>query len=81
LYLIRNIVSIVYHEREWNFFQENPILTTETFPCDLDTTSIALTVTGSSKGVISSVMDEMLKYVNKDGIVQASLIPLFLYSP
>jgi len=69
---IRNLVSLVEHEREWNFFQEKPILTTEVFPCDLDTTSVALTVTGRSKEVISSVMDEMLNYVDKDGIVQVS---------
>jgi hypothetical protein len=67
---IRNLVSLEEHEREWNFFQGKPILTTDAFPCDLDTTSVALTVTGRSKEVISSVMDEMLKYVDKDGIVQ-----------
>jgi hypothetical protein len=72
VYLIRNLVSLVDHEREWNFFQGKPTLTTETFPCDLDTTSIALTVTSRSKDVIYSVMDEMLKYVDKDGIVQVS---------
>lgn len=65
-------MSLTEHEREWNFFQEKPILTTESFPCDLDTTSIALTVAGRSKEVISSVMDEMLNYVDKDGIVQVS---------
>lgn len=69
---IRNLVSLVEHEREWNFFQGKPVLTTEIFPCDLDTTSVALTVTGRSKEVISSVMDEMLNYVDKDGIVQVS---------
>jgi len=69
----RNLVSLVHHEREWNFFQEKPVLTTEVFPCDLDTTSIALTVTGCSKEVISSVMDEMLEYIDKDGIVQVRL--------
>jgi len=70
--LIRNLVYLTEHEREWNFFHEKPILTTEHFPCDLDTTSIALTVTGRSKEVISSVMDEMLNYVDKDGIIQVS---------
>lgn len=71
-YLTRNLVSLVEHEREWNFFQGKPILTTESFPCDLDTTSLALTVTGRSKEVISSILDEMLNYVDKDGIVQVS---------
>ena len=72
--LIRHLVSLVDHEREWNFFQGKPILTTETYPCDLDTTSVALTVTAGSKEVISSVMDEMLKYVDKDGIVQVTQV-------
>ena len=72
MHTIRNLVSLVEHEREWNFFQGKPVLTTEAFPCDLDTTSVALTVTGRSKEVISSVMDEMLNYVDKDGIVQVS---------
>jgi len=72
VYLIRNLVSLVDHEREWNFFQGKPILTTEAFPCDLDTTSLALTVTGRPKEVISSVLDQMLNYVDKDGIVQVS---------
>ena len=70
--LVRNLVSLVEHEREWNFFQGKPILTTESFPCDLDTTSLALTVTGRSKEVVSSILDEMLNYVDKDGIVQVS---------
>ena len=70
--MIRNLVSLVEHEREWNFFQEKPLYTTDNFPCDLDTTSIALTVTGRPKEVISSVMDEMLNYIDKDGIVQVS---------
>jgi len=72
IHTIRNLVSLVENEREWNFFQGKPVLTTEGFPCDLDTTSVALTVTGRSKEVISSVMDEMLNYVDKDGIVQVS---------
>ena len=63
---------MVEHEREWNFFQGEPVATTETYPCDLNTTSIALTVTGRPKEVISSVMDEMLNYIDKDGIVQVS---------
>ena len=70
--LIRDLVSLVEHEREWNFFQEKPLYTTDHFPCDLDTTSIALTVTGRPKEVISSVMDEMLNYIDKDGIIQVS---------
>lgn len=72
MHVTRNLVSLVEHEREWNFFQGKPVLTTDAFPCDLDTTSLALTVTGRSKEVISSVLDDMLNYVDKDGIVQVS---------
>lgn len=48
----------------------NPLLTTETFPYDLDTTSLGLTVTKCDEETVQSVMDEMLGYINSDGIVQ-----------
>ncbi len=46
-----------------------PLLTTETYPNDLDTTSLALMVTGCDDEVVNSVLDEMLELVNEDGIV------------
>jgi hypothetical protein len=45
-------------------------LTTEQFPFDLDTTSLGLTVLRREKELASSVMDEMLEYVDTDGIIQ-----------
>lgn len=51
-------------------------LTTEEFPFDLDTTSLALTVLKRSKEIAESVMDEMLEYVDPDGIIQVSRIAL-----
>lgn len=49
----------------------NPMLTTDTYPHDLDTTSIGLTVSSHvDHETKMSVMDEMLTYVNKDGIIQ-----------
>ncbi|KAJ6455227.1 HAD-like domain-containing protein [Mycena sanguinolenta] len=66
----RNLVDIVDHPRAWNFFQGEATLTTDVFPFDLDTTSIALTVVERHKEVIESVMDEMLQYVDSDGIIQ-----------
>ncbi|KAK0185494.1 Haloacid dehalogenase-like hydrolase-domain-containing protein [Armillaria mellea] len=45
-------------------------LTTANFPCDLDTTSLGLTVIRTKEEVAASTMDEMLLYVNEDGIVQ-----------
>ena len=47
------------------------MLTTADFPYDLDTTSIGLTVaTHVDEATKHSVMDEMLTYKNKDGIIQ-----------
>ena len=45
-------------------------LTTEQFPFDLDTTSLGLTVTRADRVIASSVIDEMLEYVDTDGIIQ-----------
>ncbi|KAJ7096276.1 Haloacid dehalogenase-like hydrolase-domain-containing protein [Mycena epipterygia] len=50
-------------------FSGKGTLTTEAFPFDLDTTSIGLTVMKRDKEVVSSVMDEMLQYIDSDGIV------------
>ncbi|KAJ7251471.1 Haloacid dehalogenase-like hydrolase-domain-containing protein [Mycena haematopus] len=66
----RDLVNIVEHPRAWNFFRSGKgTLTTETFPFDLDTTSLGLTVVKNDKEVASSVMDEMLQYIDSDGIV------------
>ena len=51
-------------------------MTTQDFPCDLDTTSIGLTVTDHVDAATKcSVMDEMLKYVNEDGTIQIEVSP------
>ncbi|KAH9083343.1 HAD-like domain-containing protein [Lactarius deliciosus] len=64
----RELVNYVHHPRTWNFFREGPILTTDEFPPDLDTTSIGLMVTQPDDHVFDSVMDEMLQYTSEDGI-------------
>lgn len=46
-----------------------PLLATETYPNDLDTTSLALIATDCDHEVVNSVLDEMLEFVNEDGIV------------
>jgi len=51
-----------------------PLLTTEAFPYDLDTTSLGLMATKREQAVIQSVMDEMLEYVNADGIIQVTIV-------
>ncbi|KAK0460196.1 HAD-like domain-containing protein [Desarmillaria tabescens] len=62
--------DIVQKEGKWNFFRGNSQLTTDEFPCDLDTTSLGLTVVQARMKIATSIMDEMLNYVNEDGIVQ-----------
>ncbi|TFK44736.1 Haloacid dehalogenase-like hydrolase-domain-containing protein [Crucibulum laeve] len=67
----RTLVNLVEHDRTWNFFHGGKgKLTTDQFPFDLDTTSLGLTVFNRNKEVANSVMDEMLQYVDKDGIIQ-----------
>ncbi|KAG2342940.1 HAD-like protein [Suillus weaverae] len=68
----RNLVNLTDTHRTWNFFQGKPLLTTEEFPFDLDTTSLGLTVMGSPEDVAHSIMDEMLDYIDDDGIIQQS---------
>ncbi|KAK7433944.1 hypothetical protein VKT23_020472 [Stygiomarasmius scandens] len=71
--------SLVHYTRfngKFNFFQpiqsQGRLTTTAaTFPDDLDTTSIALTVVPYMTDLErDKVMDEMLLYVNSDGIIQ-----------
>ncbi|KAI9437652.1 HAD-like domain-containing protein [Lactarius indigo] len=64
----REFVNYVHHPRTWNFFRDGPILTTDEFPPDLDTTSVGLMVTQPDDQVFDSVMDEMLQYTTTDRI-------------
>ncbi|KAH8996492.1 HAD-like domain-containing protein [Lactarius hatsudake] len=64
----RELVNYVDHPRTWNFFRERPVLTTDEFPPDLDTTSVGLMVTQPDDHVFDSVMDEMLQYMTTDRI-------------
>ncbi|KAH8996495.1 hypothetical protein EDB86DRAFT_1003670 [Lactarius hatsudake] len=64
----RELVNYVDHPRTWNFFREGPILTTDEFLPDLDTTSVGLMVTQPDDHVFDSVMDEILQYTTTDRI-------------
>ncbi|THU99223.1 HAD-like protein [Dendrothele bispora CBS 962.96] len=66
------LVDYVKYEGRFNFFKgEGKLIMTTTFPDDLDTTSIGLTIAPYIKDDIRhQVMDEMLNYVNDDGIIQ-----------
>lgn len=66
----KKFVNLVEHPRTWNFFQGKGQLTTEEFPFDLDTTSLGLTILKRDKDTANSVMNEMLEYVDHDGIIQ-----------
>lgn len=60
-------MSISNHKRTWNFFQGKPLLTTESFPDDLDDTALALLIS-DDKVLKHSVMDEMMTYMTTDGM-------------
>ncbi|OCH93767.1 HAD-like protein [Obba rivulosa] len=64
-----SLVTLPDRPRTWNFFRGKPLFS-EAFPDDLDTTSLALTVLKRDAATVSSVMDEMLKYRDADGIMQ-----------
>ncbi|PCH34684.1 HAD-like protein [Wolfiporia cocos MD-104 SS10] len=68
-----NLVKIQPAMLTWNFFQGNPFY--ETFPDDIDTTSLAMTIMPNDTSHITAVMDEILKLRNSDGILQAWLDP------
>ncbi len=55
-----------------SFLAEGPMLTTDEFPPDLDTTSLGLVVTQPDDHVFDSVMDEMLQYTTTDRITMVS---------
>ncbi|PFH47749.1 hypothetical protein AMATHDRAFT_151387 [Amanita thiersii Skay4041] len=66
----KTLITIDAHQGAWKFFRGKPMLTTEEFPCDLDTTAIALCVTNPKIEVATTIMDDMLEYLNRDGIIQ-----------
>jgi hypothetical protein len=68
-------------KRTWNFFIGPPNLTTEQFPDDLDTTSLALSILPTSPDIAASVMDEIVSRQNQDGIVPVCHHKLFLSDP
>ncbi|KAJ6471487.1 HAD-like protein [Mycena sanguinolenta] len=55
-----SLVDYIEYPRLSNFFKSEGVLTTSLFPCDHDTTSVALS---------QRVMDEILSYRNQDNIV------------
>ncbi|KAJ1335470.1 putative hydrolase of the HAD superfamily [Microdochium nivale] len=71
----RSLVTLPENvERTWNFFNGTPALTTSVYPDDLDTTSLALrNIDGYSPDVKNSILDEVLGYMNDDGLFRVYL--------
>ncbi|KAJ7609737.1 Haloacid dehalogenase-like hydrolase-domain-containing protein [Mycena polygramma] len=65
----KSLVNLVQSSGAWKFLRENGTPTTESSPCDLDTTSIGLTVMKQDEAISNAVMDAMLQHVDADGIV------------
>ncbi|KAI0029981.1 Haloacid dehalogenase-like hydrolase-domain-containing protein [Vararia minispora EC-137] len=53
---------------KWNYFK-NPVQSEGIFPCDLDTTSIGMTVTNPQSDALEHVLNEMLQYRDEEDIV------------
>ncbi|PKY05793.1 HAD-like protein [Aspergillus campestris IBT 28561] len=68
-----NLVELKRPQRFWNFFSGTPKYTTTQYPDDVDTTSLALASMPYSPEVVHSILDEMLDYVDEDGLVQLYL--------
>nr|VWP00761.1 Chloride channel protein [Ganoderma boninense] len=65
----KSLITTSECPRTWNFFRGKPLFS-ETFPDDVDTTSVALTVLDHDPELVSSILDEMLSLVDADGIMQ-----------
>ncbi|TGO41485.1 hypothetical protein BHYA_0021g00570 [Botrytis hyacinthi] len=59
---------LIDSDTTWNYYIEQPSFTNMNPPNDLDTTSLALQVMPPDNDTITSMLDNMLKYINPDGI-------------
>ncbi|EXJ67185.1 uncharacterized protein A1O5_09832 [Cladophialophora psammophila CBS 110553] len=64
-----DLVSMTFYERTWNYYIEKPIDTVEKHPDDIDTTSLAMILLPHDLGKAHSILDEVLLYTNRDGII------------
>ncbi|KIX92295.1 uncharacterized protein Z520_12041 [Fonsecaea multimorphosa CBS 102226] len=64
-----NLVSLTFYERTWNYYIEKPIDTVEKHPDDIDTTSLAMILLPHDVEKAYSILDEVLLYTNRDGII------------
>ncbi|KAH0428644.1 hypothetical protein CcaCcLH18_08910 [Colletotrichum camelliae] len=60
----------------WNVFAYGPpVLTTDTYPDDLDTTTLALLKLDVPKSIKEKTMDDMLQFMNPDGLAYCYFDP------
>ncbi|KAF8990115.1 Haloacid dehalogenase-like hydrolase-domain-containing protein [Cyathus striatus] len=64
-----SLVNIRSFPSIWNFFRDGGVAA-DNYPFDLDTTSLAYSIIKCDDETVTHVMDEMLKYVDVDGIIQ-----------
>ncbi|OCL10721.1 HAD-like protein [Glonium stellatum] len=65
----RDLVTLESNRPTWCMFIGEPVLADSNFPDDFDTTTLAFLGLEMDKELMHSVMDEMLKYVNSDGLL------------
>ncbi|PYH48101.1 HAD-like protein [Aspergillus saccharolyticus JOP 1030-1] len=65
-----SLVDLKRPPRLWNFFSGKPKYTSHIYPDDMDSTALALTVLDYEPELAHSILDEMLNYVNEDGLIQ-----------
>ncbi|KAJ5150903.1 HAD-like protein [Penicillium canariense] len=66
-----SLVNLKCPPRLWNFFSGDPKYTSDTYPEDLDTTSLGLLTIPLDPAIVHSILDEMHDYIDEDGNVQA----------
>ncbi|KAF8999452.1 hypothetical protein BDQ17DRAFT_1391539 [Cyathus striatus] len=64
-----SLVNLQSYPGAWNFFRDEGV-SEGNFPLDLDTTSLAYSIMKHDEETVTRVMDEMLKYMDVDGIIQ-----------
>ncbi|PYI35256.1 HAD-like protein [Aspergillus indologenus CBS 114.80] len=65
----RTLVDLQRPPGLWNFFSGRPKYTSQKYPDDFDTTSLALVAMDYEPEAAHPILDEMLEHVNEDGLV------------
>ncbi|OOQ89910.1 HAD-like protein [Penicillium brasilianum] len=65
-----SLVDLRRPPRLWNFFSGKPKYTSQVYPDDMDTTALALVVLNYEASLAHSILDDVLNYVDEEGLVQ-----------